>query len=360
MKTLINLIGGQTIPNLIAQKYIKPQKIILLFSKGSEKQKNNYINAFNYIEFESIEINPFDYNDVVSNVKNIVKNNTDSELILNFTGGTKIMSLASFQVFKEKKLPSIYVDSENDKIYVYKDGLDYVEDMNINITAEEYLKLNGHVYHFNIQNEPDYSRKKYYEYLEENYTDKISRFLTAINEKFEENKKKFYKNNTRIEEESYKYLWDDNLQTSIITLNNHRFEIKGKDSIKYITGLWFEDLVYYKKFSGTNYYNEIIRNVHIQDKRSKQDMIELDVIGLFRNNLHLFEFKSGKPRREAINNLRTIKEQLGTYTKLFLISYFDLPENDPLIERMRDLGITFFKYSDFTLEKCFEKSNINL
>ena len=124
--------------------------------------------------------------------------------------------------------------------------------------------------------------------------------------------------------------------------------------------MWFEDLVFNKKFSGNNIYEEIRRNVHIKDKRGRQDMIELDIIGLVKGNLHLFELKSGKPRREALNNLRTIKEQLGTYTKLFLISYFSLLDDDPLIERMKDLGIKCFNYHDFELAKCIEKSNINL
>lgn len=360
MKILINLIGGQTIPNLIAQKYIQPDKIILLFSKGSIKQRDSFKSVFSNMTFEDKEIEPFNYNNIKAAAMDIIKNNSDDDLILNFTGGTKIMSVASYEVFKKENLLSIYVDSENSRIYKYKNGNASEEDMNIKITSEEYLKLNGHIYKIKDVNNPDESRQSYFEYLEKNFNEDISKFLTKINDKFEENKQAFYKNNNKTENGKNRYIWNDIEKRSCISINGQDFIISGKDSIKYITGLWFEDLVYYKKFQGTKFYDEVIRNIHIQDKFGKQDMIELDVLGLYKNNLHLFEFKSGKPRREAINNLRTIKEQLGTYTKLFLISYFDLPKGDTLRDRMEDLGIKFFKYNDFNLNKCFEQTNINL
>jgi len=56
MKTLINLISGQTIPNLIAQKFISPDKIILLYSKGSVKQKENFKSTYRNVQFEEYEI----------------------------------------------------------------------------------------------------------------------------------------------------------------------------------------------------------------------------------------------------------------------------------------------------------------
>lgn len=359
MKTLINLIGGQTIPNLIAQKFVQPHKIILVFTKGSVKQKENYKNISPEMTFQEIEIEPYDYDSITNITSQIVNNNSD-EIILNFTGGTKIMSLASFSVFDNKKLLSIYIDSENGKIYKYKSGLAEIEEMNIKITLEEYLKLNGHIYQISDDKKVIDSRKEYYEYLENNYNLDISKFLDEINQRFEANKHQFYHDQFPIESGSLKYSWDNLRKISIIELNGHKFTIAGKDSIKYLTGLWFEDLVFYKKFYGTKYYNEILRNIHLQDKRGKQNMIELDIVGLVKNNFHLFELKSGKPRREALNNLRTIKEQLGTYTKLFLISYFGLEENSTLVERMQDLQITYYKYSDFELANCFEHSNINL
>lgn len=360
MKILVNLIGGQTIPNLIAQKYIEPQKVISLYSSGSIKQRDNYKSILNGILSEEIEIDPFNYSNIYDTIINILENNIGFELILNFTGGTKVMSVASFQAFKDRKLLSIYVDSEKGRIFKYNSDSQIIEDIDIRISSDEYFKLNGHIYQINSRQDNDDSKKTFYEYMEMNYNLRISKFLASINERYEKNKKDFYINNTELKSNNYYYSWDNESQTSIIKFNNQKFSIKGKDSIKYITGLWFEDLVYYKKFYGTKYYDEVIRNIHIQDRKGKQNLIELDIVGLYKNYFYLFELKSGKPRREALNNIRTIKEQLGTYTKLFLISYFDLPENDTLIDRMSDLGIKYFKYSDFNLEDCFAKSNVNL
>jgi hypothetical protein len=360
MKILINLIGGQTIPNLIAQKYIKPEKIYLLFSESSKKQKDNYKAILSKIQFDEAQIEPYNYDNIKKEIMDYIHTDSNNEFVLNFTGGTKIMSLASFDIFKELNKKAIYIDSENGKIYNYKDGKSHTESIDIKITSEEYLKLNGHVYKIPNEKNLDDAKKEYYEYLENNYSTKISSLLNEVNHTFERNKLEFYNNAKSIERCGNKYFWDNDAKSSIVELNEKVFNIKGKDSIKYITGLWFEDLVYYKKIDGTKIYNEVIRNVHIQDRHGKQDMIELDVIGLHNNILHLFEFKSGKPRREAINNLKTIKEQLGKYTKLFLISYFKLAKNDPLINRMHELDIIQYDYHSFKLENCIKQTNINL
>lgn len=360
MRILINLISGQTIPNLIACKFVNPDKVILLYTVGSIKQKDNFKMTYQNTQYEEYEVDAFNFEDVFFCVKNIIEKNSNNEIILNFTCGTKIMSMASFEIFRRTNLEAIYIDSENAKIYIFKGAQVYNKNLDITLTLEEHLKINGHIYQLDSEKFLDEGRKDYFEYLEKNFNESISKFLSIINAEFEKDRKSFYSNNFSLKQNGNEYYWDDHNQCSSIIFNGNKFVIYGKDSIKYITGLWFEDLVYYKKFLNNNLYDEVRRNIHIQDKKGKQDMIELDIVGLYKNNLHLFELKSGKPRREAINNLKTIKEQLGTYTKVFLISYFDLNDNDPLIERMQDLGIEFYKYSDFTLDKCLKKKNINL
>ncbi len=278
-------------PNIIAQKYIKPQKVILLYSEASAKQKENYKSVFPNMNFEDQKIDAFNFNDISTSIKNIIADNNDAKLFFNITGGTKIMSIAAFDIAKTMKLSSLYIDSENNKIYVFGNGSETEEDLNIKITSEEYLKSNGHVYKIIEPRLPEDSRIQYYEYLENNYSLDISRFLTKINEKFNVLKNKFYKDSSPLMENNFKYIWDESKRTSIINLYGNQFFINGRDSIKYICGLWFEDLVYYKKFYGNNNYDEIIRNIHIQDKGGKQDMIELDIIGLRKNNLYLLNLK---------------------------------------------------------------------
>ena len=122
MKTLINLISGQTIPNLIAQKYIKPDKTILLYSKGSIKQKDNYKNVITQSDIEEYQVEAFDFFGISKCIEKIIDQYKRNDIILNFTCGTKIMSLASFEVFRNTGHLSIYIDSENNKIYKYKNN----------------------------------------------------------------------------------------------------------------------------------------------------------------------------------------------------------------------------------------------
>jgi len=360
MTTLINLIGGQTVPNLIAQKYINPDKILLLYTKGSIKQKDCYKSISPHLTFIENEIEPYNYYNIQKVITDFIESNYSNTIILNFTGGTKIMSLASFDIFQKKNLLSIYVDSENGNIYKYLKNKCETDKIDVKISTEEYLKLNNHIYKIDPLQNIEQSRVEYYEYLENNFTPNLLKFLSLINSTYKLINQEFYSNNTTIQDGPFFYSWSQESSSSKIIIDNKEFIINGKDSMFYITGLWFEDLVYNKKFLNNNLYDEINRNIHIKDKAGKKDMIEIDIVALHKNNFHLFELKSGQVIREHLNNLRTIKEQLGTYTKLFIISFFDLNDQNVLIDRMRDLNIQFFKYSDFSLDKCFEKININL
>jgi hypothetical protein len=360
MTTLINLIGGQTVPNLIAQKYINPDNILLLYTKGSIKQKDCYKSVSPHITFSECEIDPYNFDQIQKVISDFIDSNSSDNIILNFTGGTKIMSLASFEVFKKLNYPSIYVDSENGNIYNYYHNKCLTDKIDVKISTEEYLKLNNHIYKIDPPKNIEQSRVEYYEYLENNFTPNLLKFLSLINSTYKSNNKKSFSNNTIIQDGPFFYSWSQESSSSKIIIDNKEFIISGKDSMYYITGLWFEDLVYNKKFLNNNLYDEINRNIHIKDKAGKKDMIEIDIVALHKNNLHLFELKSGRVAREHLNNLRTIKEQLGTYTKLFIISFFELDDPNVLNDRMRDLNIQFFKYSDFSLDKCFGKININL
>lgn len=359
MKTLVNLIGGQTVPNLIAYKWVKPDKVVLLFSENSVQQKNNFKQIISESVVEEREVKAFDFDSVKATSNQIISNNDD--VILNFTGGTKIMSTAAFLVFYQAERDAIYIDSENHRVLSFTENGMREDIHDIRITIEEYLKINGHEFEIGKVAGLDDGRKAYMDFMEDNHNVQLAKFLDAINQEFERDRKNFYRNEYAKEEGKYRYRWDNTEKKSIISINGNEFEITGKNSVKYINGMWFEDLAYERKFKSQTSFDEIKRNVHIKERKRKLDMIELDIVGIKGDTLYLFEFKSGKPRRETLNNLKTIKEQFGTYSKVFLITYFGIDENgDAINQRMEDLNIKFYKFSDLELNSVVSPRNPNL
>lgn len=124
MKTLINLIGVQPIPNILPPLYLKSQKNILLYTDTTEKAANRIKKILSDCELKKID--PYDLTMAINAIKSVI--NPDEETIFNLTGATKIMSVAAYEVAKENKSKFVYLQSEGRRslLYTYSpDSSDY-------------------------------------------------------------------------------------------------------------------------------------------------------------------------------------------------------------------------------------------
>lgn len=115
MTTLINLIGEQPIPNLLPVLFLKPDRTIMLFTDTTEKTANRIKKLVDYSEL--MKIDPYDINTGIRTIHKILNDNDD--FIFNITGGTKIMSLAAYQVANERNYKFVYMQSEGKKNLLY-------------------------------------------------------------------------------------------------------------------------------------------------------------------------------------------------------------------------------------------------
>src|SRR5690606_24051546 len=88
--------------------------------------------------------NPVQVNEIIKAITEKKAHN----IILNITGGTKLMALGAYEVFKEKKLPVIYCHTD-DKIILHLLPEPKEEQLKVNLTIEDYLASYG----FTILNE---------------------------------------------------------------------------------------------------------------------------------------------------------------------------------------------------------------
>jgi hypothetical protein len=108
MKTLINLIGEQPIPNLLPPLYLKSEKNILLYTDTTEKAANRIKRLLSDCVLK--KMGPYDLTTAINDIKSVV--DSQSENVFNITGATKIMSIAAYQVAKENKSKFVYLQSE--------------------------------------------------------------------------------------------------------------------------------------------------------------------------------------------------------------------------------------------------------
>lgn len=150
MKTLISLIGEQPMPNLLPILFFKPDKNILLYSdlteSGARKLEKLLSNS------DKAKVDAYDIDSIKKQV--LVKIQDSDDFIFNITGGTKLMSLALFQVALERKIKFIYFQSEENQSVIFdynvtENGLSYNK-----ITLSELLNnelyLKAHLFDFTV------------------------------------------------------------------------------------------------------------------------------------------------------------------------------------------------------------------
>ena len=99
------LVSGQPIPNLIPLKMegLTPHKVILLVSPDMAVQPDRIEKVIKSwkVAVERHPIAPYDLESARKTCLDILATIEDNDVTLNVTGGTKIMALAAFEVFRE-------------------------------------------------------------------------------------------------------------------------------------------------------------------------------------------------------------------------------------------------------------------
>lgn len=169
MKTLISLIGEQPIPNLLPIRHYQPDKVILVCSERTQKVAEHLKKKFDLNA--TIILTDAHRLDIIEN-KLKSKITDPQEVALNFTGGTKPMSIAAFRFASSLAIPCSYMVSEGkrsllheytfEKAY-YPPTLKQEVELGTLITIEDYL--NAHL--------PAY-------YLQESRNDSGGKFEDAV------------------------------------------------------------------------------------------------------------------------------------------------------------------------------------
>ena len=117
--TLVQLISEQTIQNLLPILRLKPSKLIHFVTPKTAARSAVLQSAAKAAgiapDLETIPLSampgiPECFNAVA---EVLVKAKTEGETVVNFTGGTKLMSIGAFAAAQTQKVPSLYVDTQD-------------------------------------------------------------------------------------------------------------------------------------------------------------------------------------------------------------------------------------------------------
>jgi hypothetical protein len=351
---LVSLISDQAIPNLEMIKE-KPVDSYLFILTEQMKEKLGWLKEAAGLNDSSVIqeliVDAFSFEDIDKKLSDIVSD--DHHYLVNLTGGTKIMSLAVSDFFKNMDCELLYIPGKNDSYVRIFPGIKkpYFS-FKTKITLEEYILAYG----FTIRHKGSLLTST-------EQTEKVfNYFLNHFNhEKDGEALKILYKK--REEKKSFQHFTDDFEVPGFLTRLHfipNQPDYLSKSEIKYLTGEWFEDYVYTLV---KNFYKlseeEIGVGWHLQ-KGENNVPNEFDVLFIKDKKLNIIEcktsvFSSAVDKKniitETIYKVDALRNNLGLFAKTNIFTLSDLNKSDASIkssiDRAKEFKIMICGKADF-------------
>ena len=115
MNVLVILLSGQHIPNLLSVEAVKPDKIAYVETEDMKKSRawSNLEKALEIsnikVEAESFQLKEENSINAIKRIFTKIKDQfCDDDITVNLTGGTKLMSIGAYDVFKDTSAQMIY------------------------------------------------------------------------------------------------------------------------------------------------------------------------------------------------------------------------------------------------------------
>ncbi len=121
MTIMVSLIGEQNLPNLLPILHLKPEQVILVCTAFTKKTAVRLANLIqDSTKVTQLDVDAYDIDKTKKQILNAVSSLSASEILINFTGGTKMMSLAAYQAAIELNAPIFYLQSQDKKSLLYR------------------------------------------------------------------------------------------------------------------------------------------------------------------------------------------------------------------------------------------------
>lgn len=120
-RVLVLLIGGRLTPNFISVLALKPDKVVCLVSEDEQDKFKTVQEVLSpsvnvTVSSEPVVVPAFDLQQAIERCLGIVDSFSDSELIFNVTGATKIMAIGAYEVAKQRNCRAVYVNTASGQI----------------------------------------------------------------------------------------------------------------------------------------------------------------------------------------------------------------------------------------------------
>ena len=333
-KKIVSLVSRQTIPNVefIKAKKIGADRLVFITTETMEKQKKTdwILKSLGEDNGKRIIVTETSISEIKAKLMQDFIYNKNDEILVNLTGGNKNMFLAAYEFFKEKGLN----ECADVKMYYLNEGRNKFNMVFPNEQREcingGYCNLKEYLTAYSIEPKkpgmtPLMKFEKTLEFYKTIFIDKTEK--TIINEIH-----KAVGNNIDNFKELPKELSANMGVRHLFEKVFGDFKEITKPKIRYLTGSWFEEYVYFLIKRGLSLSNEdIYLSLKMEDKSLVGNTAdnEIDVIFIYNNKVNIIECKTGHKDGTGKSILQNVLYKQSALQKIFGLtakSFLFLPD----------------------------------
>lgn len=333
------LVSEQAIPNFFPILEYRPKEVFLIVTERMKTKANlleDKIRQRTQAKVEQIHIaSEFNMPEVEEHLLELLEKSDGKKIALNLTGGTKLMSFAAMNLFRDLGADMFYVTPEN-KIYWFEKGKtgqgNIIPTDTLKVSVEDMMFLHGY------KVLPDETNKTFHKdwlpFAKElvqfpSMANALSSLNKAISESIDTNKKSVQIVLPHDPDHALGQVLSTAENCGLLTWKGKQITFDSIEARDYVAGGWFEEYVF-DIVNGLDEMQGCAMSVQIdlQDKKNGKRN-ELDVVFVAKNKLFIIECKTrnflsekltDEQKNEVIYKLQTLGELGGKETKTALVS----------------------------------------
>lgn len=337
------MVSSQPLPNLIPlfDETTRPQEVVLLVSVDMADRADLITRNIEHLgcRVSRIDgISPYDIGQIRDQVLELVAARESESVALNATGGTKLMALGAYEVFRELGRPAFYIDTDNRR-HITLLPTQSTEPLADLATVKMLLGAYGYSVEQtgNCQVAPE--REQLGSFLVAN-VDRLAGALGVLNACAASAKGHLqgrlepqHLGNPAVQE-----LLQKCSEIHLLSFDSERLVFVDESARFFANGGWLEDYVIkvVNRLKGQKLIRDHACNLQVQSLHGVRN--EIDVAFTAGNRLHLIECKTaqmaGKKDKQGraddvAYKLEALRDLIGgTYARAMLVSYRQLTAED--------------------------------
>lgn len=334
-KILVSLVSDHTIPNILAVQHFKPDELVFISTSAmEEKRKTRHL--LTTLEgmgmdfkgrFHTVSIMEDSILDCHRKLEGWMADREDGEYVVNLTCGTKIMSIAAYEYFKDYGARMIYIPfPKNEFITPLPKRHTQTEPLSTRLKVADYLAAYGlsvkNAHKLDGMREEARMRAELSTWIVCNY-DKVKNLLVWFARELHGRRddRQFYLkgafSGATSEESGLMRRMDFHMEGGVVSKTLPRSEIQ------FLTGGWLEEYCFNEvfRFLGKG-VDDLVMGIKVKNEQGTDN--EFDVMFTCGNALYTVECKSldqhDDPKAVALYKIGALNKDFGLKVKSFFVS----------------------------------------